>query len=293
MAKPGCSDAVSSGMRTRLPWLVLSLGVLGLGALALRSRAGMRAPFDVPSARAAEGDAPVPVLVELFTSEGCSSCPPAEEELLRLERDQPVAGVRFVPIGFHVDYWNDLGWPDPFSSPAWTNRQRERDRMHNGQLYTPQAVVQGERECNGSDDGALRSLASQAASAPRMAVSVARAPGVAGAPAGPDEVRVAVNVGPLASGATAALSVSVVLVEHDVVMAVTRGENAWRRLHHAPVARDLVRAGSVGAGGGTATATLHVPPSTAKDKLEVVAVVEDPSAGRVVGIGTARLLLPP
>ena len=278
-AKPARPYAVSWTMRTRFPWLVFSLGVLGMGVFAFRSRG-----VELPSAHAAEGDAPVPVLVELFTSEGCSSCPPAEEELLRLEHDQPVPGVRFVPIGFHVDYWNELGWPDPFSLPAWTNRQRERDRSHNGQLYTPQAVVQGERECNGSDDRALRSLASQAASAARALVSVARAADV---PTRPDELRVSVSVGPLASGSPTSLTV--VLVEHDVVMAVTRGENAGRRLHHAPLARDLVRAGNVGAGGGTVTATLHIPSSAAKDKLEVVAIAEEPSAGRVVGVGAVRL----
>jgi hypothetical protein len=241
----------------------------------------------VPSAHVACADEalvqppqpPVPVLVELFTSEGCSSCPPAEDELSRLEHDQPIAGVRILPIGFHVDYWNDLGWPDPFSSPRWTNRQREYDPSHGGHLYTPQAVVQGGRDCVGSDDRALRGLARDAARTPAARVTVSASRGRE-----TDALRVSIAVGALPSSDQAELQV--VLVEHDVVVDVPRGENAGKRLHHAPLAREVANRGVVPGGGGTFDASFAIPATSRADRLGVVAIVRERSSHRVLGAGS-------
>src|ERR1019366_6078027 len=82
---------------------------------------------------------PAPVLVELFTSEGCSSCPPADVVLADLEAKEPVNGAVIIPLAFHVDYWNNLGWRDPFSSADWTDRQRTYARaLHDDAVYTPE-----------------------------------------------------------------------------------------------------------------------------------------------------------
>ena len=117
-----------------------------------------------------------PVIVELFTSEGCSSCPPADTLLSRYVKNSPVPGVEIIALGEHVDYWNHNGWADPFSSVQFS--QRQSDYSHAFRLdsvYTPQIIVDGRAQLVGSDGDAAEAAIRRAARLPHAAVSVAQA----------------------------------------------------------------------------------------------------------------------
>src|SRR4051812_11715220 len=109
--------------------------------------------------------AALPILIELFTSEGCSSCPPADATLARLHEKQPVPGVQLLVLSEHVDYWNNLGWRDPFSDEKFTDRQWQyAPVLAHGRVYTPQAVVDGRLDILGSDERGIVEAAKAAAS---------------------------------------------------------------------------------------------------------------------------------
>lgn len=207
----------------------------------------------------------VPVLLELFTSEGCSSCPPADTLLRRLDREQPVAGAELVVLSEHVDYWNSLGWKDPFSSPLFSARQREYARRLRGDVYTPEVVVDGARGMVGSESDAVFAAAKTALKA--------------------GKVRLSVSADRRADGAHIVVSGDVtgtlyVALAHDGETShVASGENAGRALSHVAVVYSLTRA--------TLGNELTVP--AAEGPTRVVAFVQNGAGGPVVAIGQGRL----
>ena len=114
----------------------------------------------------------VPVVVELFTSEGCSSCPPADALLQKLQAQQPVAGADVIALEEHVDYWNHDGWADPYSSPDWTLRQQDYGEFFKDDAYTPQLVVNGQSQFVGSDARQAARAIAQAAQGVKTEVMV-------------------------------------------------------------------------------------------------------------------------
>src|SRR5580692_6039586 len=171
--------------------LIAAVAVMGLIALRAGITGSAAARMKYGSAKPAPaGSPPTPVLVELFTSEGCSSCPPADALLSRLGKTQPVPGADIIALEEHVDYWDRLGWKDPFSAEAATERQNEYDQTFaGGQAYTPQMIVDGHAKFVGSSDSdALRAI-SAASQAPKAAVQLSWEEGGT----------LAIHIGPLAS----------------------------------------------------------------------------------------------
>src|SRR3989442_220758 len=115
----------------------------------------------------------IPILVELFTSEGCSSCPPADELLTRLDQTQPIPGAEVIALSEHVDYWNHLGWTDPYSSATFSARQNDYARvLDTDEIYTPQMIVDGRVQFVGNNSNRARDAIAAAAREPKAAVTL-------------------------------------------------------------------------------------------------------------------------
>ena len=216
------------------------------------------------------------VVVELFTSEGCSSCPAADAALRELAQTQSVPGVEVIALGEHVDYWNHLGWKDCFSAPAYTARQRQYATGFGAGSYTPQAVVNGRYEFVGSRTAELAATVAKAAQAPQAAVSISMTDGTA-----------QVQVRSLPPG-TPATEVLLAITESGLASQVGRGENAGLLLQHAAVVRQLLPLGKVGANGTfSATSALQLAPNWKRPNLRIVALVQEVASRRIVGAATS------
>jgi len=208
------------------------------------------------------------VLVELFTSEGCSSCPPADAVLARLHREQPVPGVQLIVLSEHVDYWNSLGWKDPFSAALFSDRQGQ----YSGHIYTPQAVVDGRADVLGSDERAIVRAVAAAGREPHGTLRLT---------ATPSGVRIAVTG---LSGHSDA-EVMVAVVEDGLVSRVERGENAGRALAHTAVVRALQRGGTIPAAADRWTNEVPVSLDGSWRRPRVVAFVQDARSRRILAAG--------
>jgi hypothetical protein len=263
--------------------------VIGIATAVLVASSQSAGPAVAPEPAATEstepvaGDSTAPVVVELFTSQGCSSCPPADKLLAEVSSDPKYAG-RVIGLSFHVDYWNRIGWEDPFSSPAWTERQHAYARVLSlGNVYTPQAVVNGEHQFVGSDAGELkRAIASAAAPLAEVKLSAVRD----GA-----RVRVSVNAELVKAVDAAEYFVYVALAEREITTKVLRGENSGRTLVNDHVVRRLEKPiRMLGKRGSAAegSVTFDLDPSWKSDKLEVVAFVQDQMSMKIVGAAVVK-----
>jgi hypothetical protein len=175
-----------------------------------------------------------PVLVELFTSEGCSDCPPADDLLGQLDTQQFVPGAQAIVLSEHVTYWNHEGWRDPFSLDQVDVRQQQYARQFLlNDVYTPQMVVDGAQQFVGNDPVKLNHAVAQAASTPKLPVTIDGAHQAADG-----SIIFAVH----ADGPKATLVAAI--AEDATSSRVVHGENAGRTLHHVAVVRVLKEFGS-------------------------------------------------
>jgi len=212
------------------------------------------------------------VVVELFTSEGCSSCPPADELLTRLRQMQTMNGAEIVPLGFHVDYWNSLGWPDRYSTRSYTQRQEDYAVKFRGSgPYTPQMVVDGVHEFVGNDSSRAQDEIARATTQPSGA-NVEISMGTDG------KILVRAN----ASREGASGDVMLAVTEDDLVTHVNAGENGGRVLRHAAVVRDFHRIGKLDHGNFQGEASVKLAQDWKPKDLRVVAFVQAAN-GRIEG----------
>lgn len=234
-------------------------------------------------------DRRVPVIVELFTSEGCSSCPPADQLLFRMDRTQPVPGVRIIALEEHVDYWNSLGWTDPFSSPQYRERQNSYGRKFLSEnIYTPQMIVNGQAEFVGNDGDRAYQEIGRAAQTQTTVVELKAAANAAD----PDLVDLSVQVAHPQTAKMRNSNVYLAVTENDLSSNVLRGENSGRLLRHAPVVRSFGVIGKLdsrGSNAGQITNTLRLPHEWKRENLKAVVFVQERDSYRITGAAIADL----
>ncbi len=222
---------------------------------------------------------PRTVLVELFTSEGCSSCPAADEYVAQLVRAQPIKNVRIVALSEHVDYWNSLGWRDPFSSPEFTRRQRRYAERLNTEVYTPQLVIDGIDQVIGSQRSRVYEAIHRAGKRDKAELEMTAER------TGNGSIDVRVSVGDVPRGPRE-IVLWAALVEDGLAVDVENGENRGRELRHDGVARLLIDTGNIAANRSRGV-SLEIEPGWNASKLRVVAFLEDGASGRVIGAASA------
>ncbi len=243
------------------------------------------AALALASGRGAAQSPATPVLVELFTSEGCRDCPPADTVLQNLIDSSPVSGVQVIGLGQHVDYWDRLGWKDRFSSAALTDRQRVyAARFATESIYTPQMVVDGRSEFVGSDFGAARKAIERALAQKHGVVRIDVQPG------SPSRLPVAIVVQGLpAMDRGDRADVLVAVTEDQLRSSVTRGENNGRLLRHAAVVRSMATIGEAAPDGGEARAEIPIASDWRRDNLKIVAFVQTRKARTVLASAAVPL----
>ncbi len=215
-------------------------------------------------------------LVELYTSEGCSSCPPADENLTRIAYAARDSGQRVIALSFHVDYWNYIGWKDPFSAAQYSERQRRYAKRLGSGVYTPQMVVAGREQFLGSREGKADAAIERALARPSThAVSMS--------------AKGASKIGFEVIGPAGDVVVHVAVAQGAGGVKVKRGENAGRTLSHVNIVRALSSKRTRAPGGGQLT--LDIPAAVDKRSAMVVAWVEGAESGHVLGAAARSGLL--
>jgi len=224
-----------------------------------------------------------PVLVELFTSEGCSSCPPADRLLATLQRRQPLANTRIVALEEHVDYWDRLGWKDRFSSAQLTERQNlYAPRLRFDDPYTPQMVVDGQTQFIGSDSAKAVAAIAKASQAPKVRLELAR-PVIDGRRI-TSSISVTTRNADLSHG-----DLYAILVTPSASTEVKSGENGGSHLDHVNVVRSFQRIGRLqDLSRGPLSFSATAPTGEDPGRMRLIVFAQLPDQGAVQGVAEAE-----
>ncbi len=250
--------------------------LLTIAAFALYAPAAALAQTHTPAIPSAH---PSAVLIELFTSEGCSDCPPADELLRQVSGQTTANGQVIVGISEHVSYWNGLGWKDPFSSDLYTNRQNDYGAHFGlGSVYTPQMVVNGREQFVGSDRHALEAAVASEAQRKQIDLRITSAEIIG------KNITFTYSAADLP--AKGSLELLAVLVDDMDRSNVLRGENSGRALIHVSVARALAPLGTLRET-GQSSVSLPLPSSftsSSGTSHHLVLFAQERGAGAVLGV---------
>jgi len=215
-------------------------------------------------------------VIELFTSEGCSSCPPADAVIAKVEKESTDKPVYI--LAFHVDYWNRLGWKDVFSSAAYSARQGQYARWLNlSSVYTPQVVVNGRTEFVGSEEGTLRNAINN-----YLAKSAGAQIELSSVKINPNKAEVQYQT----QGKTANSVLLLAIVQKTATTNVQRGENEGRTLSHVQIVRGIE---SVSLKSDKGSASIELPKGFDGHGSEIIAFVQNTSNGEITGATKAAV----
>ena len=231
--------------------------------------------------------APQVVVVELFTSEGCSSCPPADALLKEISEKQSVPGAQVVALEEHVDYWNHLGWRDPYSTAEFSQRQSDYAHVFGTDgVYTPQMIVDGQSEIVGSRSAAAREAIQKAASRPKAEITL-----VGGTNSPSDKPAISVQIRNSAGIALhGEAELWIVVTEKGLQTEVKAGENSGETLKHAAVVRSLRKIESVrDLSSYNRPVQVAINSGWKKENLAVVAFLAEKNSRKIIGAAAAPL----
>ncbi len=218
-----------------------------------------------------------PVLVELFTSEGCSSCPPADRGLILLEK-QVIPNTEVIALEFHVDYWNYLGWKDEFSSRIFSDRQESYgDKFQKSGVYTPQMVVDGTTEFVGNNVGKAQSVIAESAKNAKTTIDAEVASKSAA------EANLTVKIEKLPE-TKETVSVMLAVTESNLSSNVSRGENSGSKLDHTAVVRQISSLGNLAANANSFTSAIKIQQNWKRKDLNAVIFLQGTKSGKVFGV---------
>jgi hypothetical protein len=229
-----------------------------------------------------------PVLVELFTSEGCSSCPPADDLVAKLQKTQPVKGAEIIALKEHVDYWNRLGWKDPFSAAQFSERQNYyAEAFGSNGVYTPQMVVDGKTEFVGSAERRAQLAIQRSAQTLKSPVSLQWLQPEAGSKVA---MLLEVRIDQLRSATSGDdAQVYLAITEDGLHSDVKSGENAGSRFDHFAVVRDLKLIGNADPSADPvfrAQLPIKIADGWKKQNLRGVVFVQEHKSRRVLGVAS-------